>query len=105
MTVRTPVCDLLGIEYPIVGFTPSEHVAAELLGPRPRAGYRRIPYIFVAPPERDTIGKIARDVFKRYYGGLLHAHRSPQLAFLGRVLDGVRQRWRLRARSPLPAGR
>ena len=28
MTVRTPVCDLLGIERPIVGFSPSEHVAA-----------------------------------------------------------------------------
>ena len=28
MTVRTPFCDLLGIEHPIVGFTPSEHVAA-----------------------------------------------------------------------------
>jgi NAD(P)H-dependent flavin oxidoreductase YrpB (nitropropane dioxygenase family) len=30
MTLRTPVCDLLGIEHPIVGFTPSEHVAAEI---------------------------------------------------------------------------
>ena len=30
MTVRTPVCDLLGIEYQIVGFTPSEHVAAAI---------------------------------------------------------------------------
>ena len=28
MTVRTPLCDQLGIEHPIVGFTPSEHVAA-----------------------------------------------------------------------------
>ncbi len=28
MTFRTPLCDLLGIEHPIVGFTPSEHVAA-----------------------------------------------------------------------------
>jgi NAD(P)H-dependent flavin oxidoreductase YrpB (nitropropane dioxygenase family) len=28
VTVRTPLCDLLGIEHPIVGFTPSEHVAA-----------------------------------------------------------------------------
>jgi NAD(P)H-dependent flavin oxidoreductase YrpB (nitropropane dioxygenase family) len=27
-TARTPLCDLLGIEHPIVGFTPSEHVAA-----------------------------------------------------------------------------
>jgi NAD(P)H-dependent flavin oxidoreductase YrpB (nitropropane dioxygenase family) len=28
MTMRTALCDLLGIEYPIVGFSPSEHVAA-----------------------------------------------------------------------------
>ena len=26
--VRTSLCDLLGIEHPIVGFSPSEHVAA-----------------------------------------------------------------------------
>jgi NTE family protein len=48
---------------------------------------RRIPYIFVAPPERDTIGQIARDVFRRCYGALHHVHRSPQIAFLGRVMD------------------
>jgi NAD(P)H-dependent flavin oxidoreductase YrpB (nitropropane dioxygenase family) len=30
MTVRTPVCELLGIEHPIFGFTPSEHVAAAI---------------------------------------------------------------------------
>ena len=30
MTLRTPVCDLLGVGYPIVGFTPSEHVAAAI---------------------------------------------------------------------------
>ncbi|HEY3905235.1 MAG TPA: nitronate monooxygenase family protein [Streptosporangiaceae bacterium] len=28
--LRTPICDLLGIEHPIVGFTPSEHVAAAI---------------------------------------------------------------------------
>jgi hypothetical protein len=28
MTMRTALCDLLGIEHPIVGFSPSEHVAA-----------------------------------------------------------------------------
>jgi NAD(P)H-dependent flavin oxidoreductase YrpB (nitropropane dioxygenase family) len=27
-TVRTALCDLLGIEHPVVGFSPSEHVAA-----------------------------------------------------------------------------
>ena len=26
--MRTPLCALLGIEHPIVGFSPSEHVAA-----------------------------------------------------------------------------
>jgi NAD(P)H-dependent flavin oxidoreductase YrpB (nitropropane dioxygenase family) len=28
--MRTPLCPLLGIEHPIVGFTPSEHVAAAI---------------------------------------------------------------------------
>jgi NAD(P)H-dependent flavin oxidoreductase YrpB (nitropropane dioxygenase family) len=28
--MRTPLCDQLGIEHPIVGFTPSEHVAAAI---------------------------------------------------------------------------
>ena len=59
----------------------------ELVGERRASGHRQVPYIFVAPPGRDTIGQIARDVFRRHYGGLLHAHRSPQLAFLGRLID------------------
>ena len=28
--MRTALCDRLGIEYPIFGFTPSEHVAAAI---------------------------------------------------------------------------
>ena len=28
--MRTTLCDLLGIEHPIVGFSPSEHVAAAI---------------------------------------------------------------------------
>jgi NTE family protein len=59
----------------------------ELVGERGSPDHRRVPYIFIAPPERDTIGRIARDVFRRHYGGLLHAARSPQLAFLGRLVD------------------
>jgi NTE family protein len=58
----------------------------ELVGERRTKHHRRVPYIFIAPPERDTIGRIAREVFRRYYGGLFHAHRSPQLAFLGRLV-------------------
>jgi NAD(P)H-dependent flavin oxidoreductase YrpB (nitropropane dioxygenase family) len=30
VALRTPICDRLGIEHPIVGFTPSEHVAAAI---------------------------------------------------------------------------
>jgi NAD(P)H-dependent flavin oxidoreductase YrpB (nitropropane dioxygenase family) len=30
MTLRTPICDQLGIQHPIVGFTPSERVAAAI---------------------------------------------------------------------------
>ena len=30
MKIRTPLCDRLGVEHPIVGFTPSEHVAAAI---------------------------------------------------------------------------
>ena len=59
----------------------------ELVGARRTEHHRRVPYIFIAPPERDTIGRIARTVFRRHYAGLLHAHRSPQLAFLGRLMD------------------
>ncbi|HWO64738.1 MAG TPA: nitronate monooxygenase, partial [Umezawaea sp.] len=28
--MRTPLCDTLGIEHPVFGFTPSEHVAAAI---------------------------------------------------------------------------
>ncbi|MDA0166556.1 patatin-like phospholipase family protein [Solirubrobacter ginsenosidimutans] len=58
----------------------------ELVGERRTTDYRKVPYIFIAPPERDTIGRIARQVFRRFYGGVFHAHRSPQLAFLGRLM-------------------
>src|SRR5215472_15549901 len=30
MPLRTPICDRFGIEYPVFGFTPSEHVAAAI---------------------------------------------------------------------------
>jgi NTE family protein len=59
----------------------------ELVGGRRLETHRLVPYIFVAPPARDTIGQIARKVFKRHYAGLLQARRSPQLAFLGRLMD------------------
>ena len=62
---------------------------------------RQIPYIFVAPPERDTIGQIARDVFRRHYGGLLHA-RAVTATGVPRALDRRRRRSVARRAAQLP---
>jgi NTE family protein len=48
---------------------------------------RQVPYIFVAPAEQDTIGAIARRVFREHYAGLLEVARGEEVAVLGRLLD------------------
>jgi NTE family protein len=52
------------------------------------AGRRRIPYIFVAPQERDAIGRLAQQVFKDHYADLTDTLRARDLAFLGRAVAG-----------------
>jgi NTE family protein len=52
------------------------------------AGKRRIPYIFVAPQQRDAIGRLAQRVFDEHYADLRDAWRARDLAFLGRAVDG-----------------
>jgi NTE family protein len=54
------------------------------------AGKRRIPYVFVAPRERDAIGKLAARVFHERFSGAHGAARSPDLALLGRLVAGGR---------------
>lgn len=49
---------------------------------------RRVPYIVIAPPRRETIGRCALRVFRRHYGGVLQAIRSPDLALLARLIAG-----------------
>jgi hypothetical protein len=53
-------------------------------------GHRVIPYIFVAPQERFTIGRLASTIDRRHYTGLRGLRRAPDLAFLGRLLDAAR---------------
>ena len=55
---------------------------------RPPAGKRAIPYIFVAPRGRHTVGELAMRIFRARYKRLRHALRSPDLALLGRVVAG-----------------
>lgn len=50
---------------------------------------RVIPYVFVAPEEVDEIGRVAARVFQRHYGSARALLRSPDLALLGRLVDGA----------------
>ncbi len=54
-------------------------------GPR-----RKIPYIFVVPSDRLTMGRIAVDVYKRRYKGLRALLRTPNLTLLGTITDAGR---------------
>jgi NTE family protein len=49
---------------------------------------RRIPYVFVAPRERDEIGAIAARIFNQHYAGLRGIRRDRNLAFVGRAVAG-----------------
>jgi NTE family protein len=52
--------------------------------------HRLVPYIFVAPTDRLAIGRLATDVYNRYYAGPRGLHRNRELALLGRLLDAGR---------------
>ena len=56
-------------------------------GDRP-AGKQTVPYIFVAPQERDAIGRLAQQVFREHYADLADTLRARDLAFLGRAVAG-----------------
>jgi NTE family protein len=49
---------------------------------------RRIPYVFVAPPERDEIGTIAARIYNERYSGLRGILRDRNIAFVGRTVAG-----------------
>ncbi len=52
--------------------------------------HQLVPYIFVAPTERLAIGRLAMDVFNRYYSGVRGLRRNRELATLGWLLDAGR---------------
>lgn len=59
-------------------------------GPGDVAGRRRVPYVFVAPRERNAIGKVALRVFRERFSSPRGALRSPNVALLGRLLASGR---------------
>ena len=52
--------------------------------------HRLVPYMFVAPTERLAIGRLATEVYNRYYSGVRGLHHNRELALLGRLLDAGR---------------
>lgn len=57
-------------------------------GKRTLAAKRRVPYVVVAPAQRNAIGQCALRVFREYYSGPLQAIRSPDIALLARLIAG-----------------
>jgi NTE family protein len=49
---------------------------------------RRVPFMVIAPRQRDTIAKVALKVLRKHYSGPLDAIRSPDLTLLSQLLDG-----------------
>ena len=54
------------------------------------AGRRTIPYIFVAPPTPDAVGRLAADIFNEHYRGARGLVHSRDVTLLGRALSGGR---------------
>ncbi len=52
--------------------------------------HRKVPYIFIVPADRLTIGRIAVEVYKRRYKSIAALLRTPNLALLGRITDADR---------------
>jgi NTE family protein len=52
--------------------------------------HRRVPYMFIVPSDRLTIGRIAVDVYNRRYRSIRAILRTPNLALLGRITDAAR---------------
>ena len=72
----------------IVGDDEGEEATRRNRESHGKAPYKPVPYILVTPPERDSVGDAAADIFHRRYAGL-KGLRSPNVALLGRLVGGV----------------
>jgi NTE family protein len=55
---------------------------------RGKPPYRRVPYIFVGPRERDALGRLADRVYDESFSGLRQL-RSPDVSLLSRLVGGA----------------
>jgi NTE family protein len=54
---------------------------------RGKAPYRKVPYVFVGPPERGAIGRLAARIYAEHHGGL-RALRSIDFQLMTRLIGG-----------------
>jgi NTE family protein len=54
------------------------------------AGRRTVPYVFVAPPTPEAVGRLAADTFNEHYRGVRGLARSRDVTLLGRAISGGR---------------
>jgi NTE family protein len=52
----------------------------------PDGAHQRVPYIFVAPRDRLTVGQLAADVFKKHLTGIRAMLRARDMATLGHII-------------------
>ena len=79
---------MLGKVNTLVRAARSARAPAAATDPPSDLGYREVPYIFVAPRGRDTIGDLAATIYARHFAGL-RGVRAPDLALIARLLGGM----------------
>ena len=72
----------------IVGDEAGEEATRRNRESHGKAPYKRMPYILVTPPHRDSVGDAAAEIFHSRYAGL-KGLRSPNVGLLGRLVGGV----------------
>ena len=71
-----------------VGTLASVNALIAASGERTLAAKRRVPYVVIAPANRNTIGQRALRVYREHYSRPLQAIRSPDIALLARLIAG-----------------
>ena len=66
---------------------PAGGASAPASGQSSAGPYRPIPYIFVAPADRHSVGRVAVEVWKRYSSRLRGRLRERDVALLGKLID------------------
>jgi NTE family protein len=63
---------------------------AKIRGHERRTGRRRVPYMLIAPEDPREIGRVAAEVYREHYRSPLAFMRSPNVGWLGHLVNAAR---------------